>query len=155
MSELGTERDSYGSNSNGLDSPGAQSGWERAWMRQRHDGRCVQKFLTYFFRSVSATYLFRSLVLPFFEQQLQYGGLRRNLLSPFSCSRRRLLEAKLRHAAKKHLHIYPYRRKRCTWCFIVLAPLCLDATTQCRHMLFVPFQVLLLLYRPRIYVLLF
>lgn len=37
MSELGTERDSYGSDifTTGSDSPGAQSGWERAWMRQR------------------------------------------------------------------------------------------------------------------------
>ncbi|CAM9370609.1 unnamed protein product [Pylaiella littoralis] len=41
MSELGTERDSYGSDgyTNASDSPGAQSGWERAWMRQRNDAR--------------------------------------------------------------------------------------------------------------------
>lgn len=44
MSELGTERDSYGGYgsdgyTNGSDSPGAQSGWERAWMRQRDDAR--------------------------------------------------------------------------------------------------------------------
>eukprot|EP00903_Cladosiphon_okamuranus_P011888 g11167.t1 len=41
MSEMGTERDSYGSDvyTNGSDSPGAQSGWERAWMRQRDDAR--------------------------------------------------------------------------------------------------------------------
>ncbi|CAM9694059.1 unnamed protein product [Ectocarpus sp. 13 AM-2016] len=42
MSEVGTERDSYGSETaytNASDSPGAHSGWERAWMRQRNDAR--------------------------------------------------------------------------------------------------------------------
>ncbi|CAM9548183.1 unnamed protein product [Ectocarpus sp. 8 AP-2014] len=42
MSEVGTERDSYGSEAaytNASDSPGAHSGWERAWMRQRNDAR--------------------------------------------------------------------------------------------------------------------
>ena len=40
---MASERDSYGSDgySNGSDSPGAQSGWERAWMRQRDEARWV------------------------------------------------------------------------------------------------------------------
>ena len=43
MSELDSERDSYGSDdcSNNSDSPGGQSGWERVWMRQRDDARWV------------------------------------------------------------------------------------------------------------------